>query len=135
MNKEKFKYGSKLEFVHEKEQFASEDRKLLDFVLKYSEIIKYANEASTGYNYYTKRLGEDSIILSNSGLDELFEALVNKTVAFEDMLDKLNVLFEDKEPKIEFNFKKINDNEYKIVPNIDIYSYKTYEGRKYTYFN
>ena len=133
MNKEKFKYGSKLEFVHEKEQFASEDRKLLDFVLKYSEIIKYANEASTGYNYYTKRLGEDSIILSNSGLDELFEALVNKTVAFEDMLDKLNVLFEDKEPKIEFNFKKINDNEYKIVPNIDIYSYKTYEGRKYTY--
>ena len=50
--------------------FLEEDRKLLDFVLKYAEIIKYANEASTGYDYYTKRLGEDSIVLSNSGLDE-----------------------------------------------------------------
>ena len=61
MNKEKFKYGSKLEFVHVKEKFLLEDQKLLEFIIKYSEIIKYANEASTGYNYYTKRLGEDSI--------------------------------------------------------------------------
>ena len=133
MNKEKFKYGSKLEFTHVKEKFVKEDQKLLDFILKYAEIIKYANEASTGYNYYTKRLGEDSITLSNSGLDELFDALDGKTVAFEDMLEKKNILFENKEPKIEFNFKKIENNEYKVTPNIDVYSYKIYDGKKYTY--
>ncbi len=133
MNKEKFKYGSKLEFTHVKEKFVKEDQKLLDFILKYAEIIKYANEASTGYNYYTKRLGEDSITLSNSGLDELFDALDGKTVAFEDMLEKKSILFENKEPKIEFNFKKIENNEYKVTPNIDVYSYKIYDGKKYTY--
>lgn len=38
----------------QEKKFVEEDRNLLDFVLKYSEIIKYANESSTGYDYYTK---------------------------------------------------------------------------------
>ena len=93
LNEEKFKYGSKLEFVHTRDKFVEEDRKLLDFVLKYAEIIKYANESSTGYDYYTKRLGEDSILLSNTGLDELFLCLENRAVLMESQYGTESVVF------------------------------------------
>ena len=36
---EKYKYGSKLEFIHKKEMFEEEDQELLEFILKNSEII------------------------------------------------------------------------------------------------
>ena len=133
LNSKKYKYGAKLEFVHNREQFCTESQKLLDFILKYAEIIKYANETSTGYDYYTKRIGEDSITISNSGLDELFEALEGKSVQFEDMYSNKNILFQKEEPKIKFSLEEVNSNEYKITSNIDIYAYHIYEGKQYTY--
>ena len=106
MNREKYKYGAKLEFVHTREKIVEEDRKILDFVLKYAEIIKYANETSTGYDYYTKRLGEDTITISNTGLDDLFESLENKTVMMESQYGTENVLFVPNEPEIKFKLEE-----------------------------
>ena len=40
INKEFFAYGEKLQFIHTEEAFADESRELLDFVMKYAEIIK-----------------------------------------------------------------------------------------------
>ena len=133
LNEEKFKYGSKLEFVHTRDKFVEEDRKLLDFVLKYAEIIKYANESSTGYDYYTKRLGEDSILLSNTGLDELFLCLENRAVLMESQYGAESIVFTPKEPEIKFNLKQSTLTSYKITPNIDVYTYTIYSGKKYTY--
>ncbi len=133
LNEEKFKYGSKLEFVHTRDKFVEEDRKLLDFVLKYAEIIKYANESSTGYDYYTKRLGEDSILLSNTGLDELFLCLENRAVLMESQYGTESVVFTPKEPEIKFNLKQSTLTSYKITSNIDVYTYTIYSGKKYTY--
>ena len=133
LNEEKFKYGSKLEFVHTRDKFVEEDRKLLDFVLKYAEIIKYANESSTGYDYYTKRLGEDSILLSNTGLDELFLCLENRAVLMESQYGTESVVFTPKEPEIKFDLKQSTLTSYKITPNIDVYTYTIYSGKKYTY--
>lgn len=133
LNEEKFKYGSKLEFVHTRDKFVEEDRKLLDFVLKYAEIIKYANESSTGYDYYTKRLGEDSILLSNTGLDELFLCLENRAVLMESQYGTESIVFTPKEPEIKFNLKQSTLTSYKITPNIDVYTYTIYSGKKYTY--
>ena len=133
INQEKFKYGAKLEFVHTREKFVEEDRKILDFVLKYAEIIKYANEASTGYDYYTKRLGEDAIVVSNTGLDELFDSLENRAVMMESQYGVERVLFIPHEPDIKFKLESIKSEEYKITTNIDIYEYTIYEGKKYTY--
>ena len=110
-----------------------EDRKLLDFVLKYAEIIKYANESSTGYDYYTKRLGEDSILLSNTGLDELFLCLENRAVLMESQYGTESIVFTPKEPEIKFNLKQSTLTSYKITPNIDVYTYTIYSGKKYTY--
>ena len=133
INKENFKYGSKLEFVHERERFSEEDRGILDFVLKYAEIIKYANETSNGYDYYTKRLGEDSITISNTGLDDLFDALENRVVLMETQYDTEDIRFVSEEPNIKFKLEEINEEEYKITTNIDVYSYTIYEGKKYEY--
>ena len=108
INQEKFKYGAKLEFVHTREKFVEEDRKILDFVLKYAEIIKYANEASTGYDYYTKRLGEDAIVVSNTGLDELFDSLENRAVMMESQYGVESVLFIPHEPDIKFKLVEIS---------------------------
>ena len=133
INQEKFKYGAKLEFVHTREKFVEEDRKILDFVLKYAEIIKYANESSTGYDYYTKRLGEDVIVVSNTGLDELFDSLENRAVMMESQYGVESVLFIPHEPDIKFKLESTKSEEYKITTNIDIYEYTIYEGKKYTY--
>lgn len=133
LNKEKYKYGAKLDFIHTREKFVEEDRKILDFVLKYAEIIKYANESSTGYDYYTKRLGEDAIVISNTGLDELFATLENKAVLMENQYSTDSVIFLSEEPDIKFDLEEINLKEYKITTNIDIYDYTIYNGKKYTY--
>ena len=116
-----------------REKFVEEDRKILDFVLKYAEIIKYANESSTGYDYYTKRLGEDAIIVSNTGLDDLFASLENRAVMMESQYGLESVVFVPQEPDIKFKLEAINAKEYRITTNIDIYAYMIYDGRKYTY--
>ncbi len=133
LNKEKYKYGAKLDFVHEREQFVEEDRRLLDFVLKYAEIIKYANESATGYDYYTKRMGEDAIVLSNTGLDELFDSLKERAVIVENQYSTNSILFVQNEPDIKFELKEKDKKEYKITTNIDIYDYTLYSGNEYTY--
>lgn len=133
LNKEKYKYGSKLEFVHTREAFEEESKSILDYVLKYAEIIKYANETTNGYEYYTKRLGEDAILISNSGIDELFEVLKNRNIIMEDENSANTVAFVPNEPEITFNLKKKNVSEMKIDTNIDIYEYKIFEGKEFSY--
>lgn len=133
LNKETYKYGSKLEFNHIKENFVEEDKKLLDFVLKYAEIIKYANESANGYDYYTKRLGEDAILISNTGLDELFEALQNRAILMECQYGEDSIVWLATEPNINFRLSEYKPKEYKITTDIDVYDYTIYEGKKYAY--
>ena len=133
LKKEKYKYGSKLEFIHVKEAFAPEYIDLLNYILKYAEIIKYANESANGYEYYTKRLGEDSILISNTGIDELFEVLKNKSVIMENENKTETVTFVEENPDIKFSLKQKNKEEYELGINIDIYGYNIFEGKKYTY--
>ena len=81
-NQEFYRYGEKLQFIHSREMFTEESKPLLDFLLKYAEIIKYANSNSnSNYRYYGKALSETCILVSNSGLDELFDVLKGKSIA------------------------------------------------------
>ena len=131
LNAESYKYGTKLEFIHTKENFEEDAQGILEYVLKYAEIIKYANEASNGYEYYTNRLGEDAILISNSGIDELFQVLKNKTVEMEsENISKL-IEFVQEEPDIHFSIKKKNDDEFLLTSNV--YEYKLFEGKEYNY--
>ena len=133
MEEEVYKYGSKLEFKHTKEAFESSSHKLLDFILKYAEIIKYANaNFNNVYHYYGKTLSDTSIMLSNTGIDDLFEILKGKSVKFQkDGLEEM-VEFSDSNPNLEFELNK-DKKDYVIQPNKDIFKMNIIRGKKYSY--
>ena len=74
-----YKYGDKLEFVHNRENFNEESKEMLDFILRYSEMLKYAENASK-YTYYGNTLNNTSITLGESSIDEAFECLKKKRI-------------------------------------------------------
>lgn len=106
LNKESYKYGQKLEFIHTREVFTEESKPLLDFILKYSEIIKYANSNSnSNFRYYGKALNETNILVSNTGIDDLFDVLKGKEVEFSKDYTSGKIKFTEEEPKLEFILK------------------------------
>ena len=76
VNNDNVRYGLKLEFIHSREAFDPASLPMLDFIMKYGEIIKYANESTE--KYYINPLSNSYIILSNSGIDDFFETTKNK---------------------------------------------------------
>lgn len=133
-NKEYYSYGAKLEFTHEEDYFRKDSIPLLNFILKYAEIIKYTNEATNSYTYYGRGIEDNYITISNSGMDELFNVLEGKQVTFQKEAAENKVLFLNKTPDIKFDIEKEGESEYRIIPNIDIYEYEVIEGKENIYF-
>ena len=132
--KEFYKYGEKLQFVHTKEMFEEQSKPLLDFLLQYAEIIKYANSNSnSNYRYYGKALSETSILLGNSGIDDLFDVLKGKRVAFQKDYITEEIELTEEQPKIEFRLKKMGEEQYVILPNIEIFNVTILKGKNYKY--
>lgn len=132
--KEFYRYGAKLEFIHEEDAFDVNTMPLLKYVLKYAEIIKYANEATNPYTYYGRTMEDSYITISNTGMDELFEVLQGQAVLFQKDGKEEKILFLNSAPNIEFSVKEQGKNEYSLTPNIDTYEYEIIEGRNYIYF-
>lgn len=134
LNREKYKYNNVLEFIHEENAFEEQSRPLLKFLLKYAEIIKYTNEANNNYGYYGRNFNVSNIIISNTGLDEIFEILKNKTVIFQTTKGEEKVQFINEPIDIKFILEKPNDGAYSLTPNIDVYGYEVFYGKEYSYF-
>ena len=134
LKKENYKYGTKLEFTHTEEAFDEQSIPLLKYVLKYAEIIKYANETSGSYSYFKNTIEDGFITISNSGLDEIFDILKEKNVNFYKEYVDTKIYFKNTEPEIKFNVVKQDENEYALEPNIDVYEYEIIEGKDYLYF-
>ena len=133
LNNEEYKYGSKLEFIHNRDVFGKEDQELLNFILKYAEIIKYANETVGSYGKYMRTMSNEYITISNTGLDEIFDVLQGKSVSFKrDTLEE-KIVFENSNPEIKFIVKKKKNGNYVITPNIDVLEYEILKGSSYTY--
>ena len=134
---EKFKYGNKLEFIHQKQNFAKEDQELLEFILKQSEIIRFVNSnANSNYRYYGKAMNDNYILLNNSGLDEIFNILKNQEVIFQKEYNEEKIEFKDEDPDLHFVIKPKNKNEYQIISNkeIDVLrEIEILEGKEYRY--
>lgn len=134
INQEFYRYGDKLEFIHKKEMFTEESQKLLEFVLKYSEMILIINSnANANYRYYSKSISEANIIVGNTAIDELFEALEGKRVQFNRDYEKHIIEFANENPDIDFTLKKSNEKEYIIQANFDIYKTIILKGKNYKY--
>ena len=123
INKEKYKYGNKLEFIHKKEMFVDKDQEILQFILKHSETIRFVNSSvNTSYRYYGKALNEGYILLNNSGIDEIFEILKGQEISFQKEYKDERIEFKNENPDLHFVMKKKGKEEYQIVLNqkIDI---------------
>ena len=107
----------------ETQDFDSVDAIKRDILNLYrNDIIKYANSNSnSNYKYYGKALSESSIIISNTAIDDLFDALNGRKVVFQRDYNLEEIEFTDKQPKIEFKLKKADEQNYIIIPNIEIY--------------
>ena len=118
---EKYKYGNKLEFVHQKDNFEEKDQQLLEFIIKQSEIIRFVNsDANSNYRYYGKAMNDNYILLNNSGLDEIFEILKTKEVTFQKEYSDEKIEFKDQDPELHFVIQPKGKNEYQITPNGNI---------------
>ena len=112
-NKEFFKYKEGIQFLHTESSFSEESKPLLRFILKYAEMIKFANSSlNANYKYLGKTLNENTIIIGNSGIDELFDILKNKEVDFYKEAQDEKVKFVEQNPKIEFRLKQLNEEEF-----------------------
>ena len=131
-NNEYEKYGDKLEFVHSRENFDDDSKDLLDFILKYAEILKYSS-LTNRYNYYGSSINKSSITLGESTLDEAFDILKNKKIQFSYDYSNSKLEFIEDNPKIEFELTKLNEDELSLKPNIDIFKIHIFNGKKYTY--
>ena len=106
---------------------------LLEFILKYAEIIKYSNETVGSYGKYMRTMSNEYITISNTGLDEIFEVLRNKKVLFKrDALDE-EIVFEARNPDIKFTVEQESNGDYILTPNIDVFSYDILQGSSYIY--
>ena len=137
INKEKYKYGSKLEFIHKKEVFVDNSQEILQFILKHSEIIRFVNSSvNTSYRYYGKALNEGYILLNNSGIDEIFEILKGQEISFQKEYKDEKIKLKNENPDLHFVMKKKGKEEYQIVLNkkIDIMrDIDIINGREYKY--
>lgn len=128
-----FKYGQKIEFKHSKDMIKPKDQRLLDFILKYSEIIKYTNESIGQQRYYGKVMKEGEITISNTCLDELFDVLEGNYIEAKRDYKNDKILFLNEEPEIKFVLEEADSDNYKLYPNIDIYNYEVLTGKEHLY--
>lgn len=134
MNKENFKYREGLQFVHTESEFTQESKPLLKFILKYAEMIKFANSNSnSNYKYFGKALNENTILIGNSGIDEIFEILKGKDVEFYKDAKDEKVKFVEENPKIIFYLKQIQGEKYVLESNVDIYKIVLISGKDFKY--
>lgn len=134
INKENYKYREGLQFIHDENEFTEESKPLLKFILKYAEMIKFANSNSnSNYKYFGKALNENTILIGNSGIDEIFEILKGKEVEFYKDAKDEKVKFVEQNPKIEFQLKQLQDGKYVFESNQDIYKIILIKGKDYKY--
>ena len=109
---EKYKYGNKLEFVHQKQNFEENDQQLLEFILKQSEIIRFVNsDANSNYRYYGKAMNDNYILLNNSGIDEMFEILKGREIIFQKEYNDEKIQLKNQDPELHFVIQPTGYNE------------------------
>ena len=134
INNEYFKYGERLEFVHNRENFDEESKPLLDFILRYAEIMKYSN-SSDRYGYYSSSsINKAEITLGEGIIDEVYDLLKKQAkVNFVYDYENYKLEFIEQNPKIEFELSKIDENDLILRPNVDVFKIAIFNGNRFDY--
>ena len=134
LNNEFYKYGDKLEFVHLKENFGVDEQDLLEFILRYAEMMKNTHVTNRYGYYYSPSIDKTEITIGTNSIDEVFDLLKKRKVNFSGVLggnEKLELI--EHNPNIEFNLSKVNEEEFSLKPNIDIYNLNLFKGKTFDY--
>lgn len=134
LKNENYRYGSKLEFIHNEQAFEEESIPLYYYIMKYAEIIKYANETTGSYGHYGVSMQDDFITISNSGLDEIFEILKGKSIVLQSDYQEDKIYLQEGEPEIKFYLEKFQDGDYKLRTDLNIHEFEIFEGKNSIYF-
>ena len=134
LKNENYRYGSKSEFIHNEQAFEEESIPLLHYIMKYAEIIKYANETTGSYGHYGVSMQDDFITISNSGLDEIFEILKGKSIVLQSDYQEDKIYLQEGEPEIKFYLEKLQDGDYKLRTDLNIHEFEIFEGKNSIYF-
>lgn len=131
-----YKYGEKLQFIHQINSFEETSKELANFLMKYGEMMKYANhQVASGYHFPGKVANQNTVILSHTALDEIFNILKEKEVTLEKDYEPKEIKLVEEEPTITFELEKVDEKEYKLMCSIETYhTYQLFEGKAYTYF-
>ena len=114
--------------------FQEEDQELLNFILRHSEIIRFINSnANSNYRYYGQVMNEGYILLNNTGIDQIFDILKEKRIAFQKEYKDEQIDLKDENPDLHFIMKKKGKEEYEIVLNKKIDILKEKYGRPGTW--
>ena len=134
VNNEYFKYGEKLEFVHNRENFNEESKPLLDFILRYAEIMKYSN-SSDRYGYYSSSsINKAEITLGEGIIDEVYDLLKEQEkVNFVYDYENYKLEFIEQNPKIEFELSTIDEDDLVLKPNVDVFKIAIFNGNRFDY--
>ena len=134
INNEYFKYGERLEFVHNRENFNEESKPLLDFILRYAEIMKYSN-SSDRYGYYSSSsINKAEITLGEGIIDEVYDLLKEQEkVNFVYDYENYKLEFIEQNPKIEFELSTIDEDDLVLKPNVDVFKIAIFNGNRFDY--
>ena len=136
-NNDTLQYGKKLSFVADKSNFDKRDLELLEFLLKYGDMVKYAermNESS--YRYYYSGLPTRKLTLFEDKIDEFFNIVKNRPILFDENDNDRLYEVTDEPLNIQINFKE-NKKEKEYILKLNIQNFNTLLGKSkiYIFYN
>lgn len=134
LEERELQYGKNLRFICKRENFDKDSQGLLDFILDYGRMIRFANKLNEE-NYY-RHYGTQSYKTMNvvyEKIDEFFDVVKDRRVAVSGYrIDDNEFAVTDEVLDIKIDAKKSNDNEdYELEINIEDYYYIS--GMEYIY--
>ena len=138
-NREKqLTYGKKLTFIAKKDNFVKQDQKILDFIIKYGETVKYEKRATklSYYGYYrASNLSDKAIMVFEDNMDEFFQLIKDRELEFVTRFGKAKYMYSENKPDIQVNLTKSKQKEYTIKCNINNYDYFIAYDNIYLFLN
>ena len=126
-NNRNYKYGQKLEFKHDKELFDEDSKKIIEYIIKYAQVLEntISHIKQSNYGIITST---EKFILNKNMIDEIYEILKDKKIS----IGNKDYIISLKEANLEIMLENINNEEYKLV--CDMHKYIFFKSKEYIYF-
>ncbi len=129
------KYGKNLTFIPKRENFETEqDKNLFDFIIRYAEMVKYAEEANTSYYYSSSGVSNKTISLYGERLDEFFEIVKGQEIIYYEYNGgEQKYIYTDEKLELKINLENKKEKEYILKTNLGNFSYISSDKKIYIF--